>query len=277
MGHRGAHALTTNNHRGLAAAVVAGVFALSGVTSIGVAVTHQQNPPLPPLSAVDSPGLPASAVDSLGPLASAVDSLGLPAVAVNSLRPQTREPASASRRSRPANIAPQVVGPVLPASAPLALDIPVIDVHSPLLQHVGQTAEGELAVPAPGPHYGEAAWYRYSSAPGSLGPAVIVGHLDSAANGPSVFFRLGSLRPRDTVRIARADGSVAVFAVDDVRRYRKTQFPTRLVYGDTNHAALRLITCGGPIVGGHYRDNIVVLASLVRSIGSRPTIETSAG
>ena len=34
---------------------------------------------------------------------------------------------------------------------------------------------------------------------------------------------------------------------------------------NTNNAALRLITCGGPIEGGHYRDNIVVRASLVRS------------
>jgi hypothetical protein len=94
---------------------------------------------------------------------------------------------------------------------------------------------------------------------------VIVGHVDSAANGPSVFWRLGSLRPRDIVRVTRADGTVAVFLVDDVRRFRKTRFPSQLVYGNTNHAALRLITCGGPLEGGHYRDNIVVRASLVRA------------
>ena len=51
-----------------------------------------------------------------------------------------------------------------------------------------------------------------------------------------------------------------------VRRFRKSQFPTRLVYGNTDHAALRLITCGGPFdSAGHYRDNVVVLASLVAS------------
>jgi hypothetical protein len=33
-----------------------------------------------------------------------------------------------------------------------------------------------------------------------------------------VFYRLGSLRQHDTVLITRADGSVAIFAVDDVRR-----------------------------------------------------------
>ncbi len=80
-----------------------------------------------------------------------------------------------------------------------------------------------------------------------------------------MFFRLASLRPDDTVLITRADGSVAVFAVDQVRSYPKSSFPTQLVYGDTDRAALRLITCGGPIESnsGHHRDNIVVLASLV--------------
>jgi sortase (surface protein transpeptidase) len=157
-----------------------------------------------------------------------------------------------------------VVGPVLQRSLPVALAIPAIGVKTPL-QRLGQTPDGELAVPAPGPKYDWPGWYRYSPTPGSLGPSVIVGHVDSAANGPSVFWRLASLRPHDTVRVTRADGSVAVFAVDDVRRFRKTHFPSRLVYGNTNNAALRLITCGGPLEGGHYRDNIVVRASLVRA------------
>jgi len=84
-----------------------------------------------------------------------------------------------------------------------------------------------------------------------------------------VFFRLGSLHLNDAVLVTRADGSVAVFTIDGVRRYAKSSFPTQLVYGNTDHAALRLITCGGSIdpATGHYRDNVVVLASLVRVIG----------
>jgi hypothetical protein len=151
------------------------------------------------------------------------------------------------------------------ASEPVSLAIAAIGVKSPLSLHLGQTAQGTIEVPAPGPHYNEAAWYRYSPTPGALGPAVIVGHVDSAADGPSVFYKLGALRQHDKVRITRADGSVAVFAVDDVRRFQKSQFPTSLVYGNTDHAALRLITCGGPFDRdtGSYLDNIVVLASLV--------------
>jgi len=99
-----------------------------------------------------------------------------------------------------------------------------------------------------------------------IGATDVVFEIASADDGPSVFFRLGSLRPRDTVRITRTDGSTAVFAVDEVRRFHKAKFPTQLVYGNTNHAALRLITCAGPFDrdSGTYLDNIVVMASLVR-------------
>jgi sortase (surface protein transpeptidase) len=218
-------------HRGLVVTVVTGLLAAAGAVCIGVAVTHQ-DPPHPPEAAVRSPSAqPQSAVP--GPTA-------------------TPKPVTA------------VVGPVLAPSVPVSLTIPAIGVRTPL-QRLGQTADGSLEVPAPGPKYDYPGWYRYSPTPGSLGPSVIVGHVDSAANGPSVFWRLGNLRPRDTVRVARADGSVAIFVVDDVRRFRKTRFPSRLVYGNTDHAALRIITCGGPLEGGHYRDNIVVLASLVRA------------
>ncbi|HEV2088765.1 MAG TPA: class F sortase [Cryptosporangiaceae bacterium] len=229
---------TPGNHRGLAAAVVAGVLALSGTVSVGFALAEQRLPTQVPLAAADTDAVPTP-----GSL-----------------------PASQRPRAAPTSAAP--VGLVLPPSAPVALAVPAIGVKSRLL-HLGQTADGALEVPGPGPAYDQAAWYRYSPTPGVLGPAIISGHVDSAANGPSVFFRLGSLRPRDTIHVTRADGSVAVFAVDQVRRFHKKGFPTQLVYGDTDHAALRLITCGGEFDrrSGDYLDNIVVMASLVRSSG----------
>jgi hypothetical protein len=221
--------------RNLLVSVAAGVLAVSGATVIVVAVASQRHSPQPP----------PSAAGSLGP------SAGFAAIPV--------------ARSSPDQF-PNVVGPVLPSSKPVALDIPAIGVHSALL-YLGLTAQHTLQVPAPGPDYDKAGWYKYSSTPGSLGPAVIVGHVDSAALGPSVFFNLGDLRPGDEVRVIRADGVVAVFGVDGVRSYPKDDFPTQLVYGSTDHAALRLITCGGPFdqATGHYLDNIVVFASLVGS------------
>ena len=135
--------------------------------------------------------------------------------------------------------------------------------RSPLLQ-LGLAADGSLEVPQPGPHYDEAAWYTGSPTPGSTGPSVIEGHVDSAARGPSVFFKLGSLEPGETVLVTRRDGTTAVFTVNAVRRYAKDAFPTATVYANTDHSALRLITCGGSFdhATGHYRDNTVVFAHL---------------
>jgi sortase (surface protein transpeptidase) len=92
----------------------------------------------------------------------------------------------------------------------------------------------------------------------------LLGHVDSAKDGPSVFFRLGELRRGDRVAVTRADDSVAIFVVDEVHRYAKNDFPTDRVYGDIDHAGLRIITCGGAFddAAGHYLDNIVVFASL---------------
>ena len=136
-------------------------------------------------------------------------------------------------------------------------------VRTPLVL-LGLDAAGALEVPQ-GADYDRAGWYKHSPTPGSIGPAVIAGHVDSARRGPSVFFRLAALRKGDTVRVTRSDGTVAVFAVNAVRRFPKAQFPTRLVYGNTTEAALRLITCGGSFdsARGSYRDNIIVSATMV--------------
>ena len=80
-----------------------------------------------------------------------------------------------------------------------------------------------------------------------------------------MFFRLGEMRRGDRVAITRADGSIARFVVDEVQSFPKAAFPTERVYGDIDHAGLRILTCGGPFdsVSGHYLRNIVVFASLV--------------
>lgn len=220
--------LSRSGRRGLIATMGGFVFLVCGVALIGVAIASQRTPAAPPAS-----------VDT------AVEAEATP-VATN---------ASPAQKPLPAT---------LPRSRPVSMDIPAIDVHS-VVREVGRTADGALETPAPGPYYDDAAWYRHSPTPGSMGPAILLGHVDSAANGPSVFFRLGELRRGDRVSVTRADDKVAVFVVDEVHRYAKDNFPTETVYGDIDHAGLRIITCGGAFddAAGHYLDNVVVFASLV--------------
>lgn len=216
--------------RGGIVTVAAAVLLLTGTAIVGVAVASQTTLPTVP------------EVSGAGPRVAS-------AAAFPSLPERTSRSATAITLGR---------------SRPVVLDIPAIDVHS-VLRSVGRTPEGALETPAPGPYYDDAAWYRHSPTPGSLGPAILLGHVDSASNGPSVFFRLSELRPGDRISVGRADESVATFVVDDVRRYPKDDFPTEVVYGDIDHAGLRLLTCGGVFDAstGHYRDNIVVFASLI--------------
>lgn len=153
-------------------------------------------------------------------------------------------------------------GPSLRRSVPMALSIPAIGVRSRLLR-LGLNRDGTIAVPSLTTSAGLAAWYKYSPTPGQIGASLIEGHVDSYS-GPAVFYRLGALRPGDTVDVALADGITAIFRVTGVRQYRKDHFPDRIVYGGAGFAALRLITCGGAFdsATGHYLSSTVVFASL---------------
>jgi hypothetical protein len=211
-------------------AATAAVIALTGITLISMSIDFPDQPPQP-------------TADAFGVVVPrrAGDIGSDPAAPPTSQPEETDSPAS---------------------TPPIALDIPTISVHSDL-QYLGLTASGALEVPSY-PRYHDAAWYKYSSEPGSPGPAVIMGHVDSVQDGHSVFFNLGSLRPGDEILVTRFDGLIAVFAVDGVRSYPKDQFPTFLVYGHTDLASLRLITCGGRWNRARhsFEDNIIVFASL---------------
>ncbi|MFD0528478.1 sortase domain-bontaining protein [Kitasatospora arboriphila] len=108
-------------------------------------------------------------------------------------------------------------------------------------------------------------WYAASTAPGESGTAVLASHVDTA-DGPAVFYRLGTLHRGDQVEVVRADRTTAHFAVDGVEVYPKKDFPDRKVYGASPNAQLRLITCGGGFTRQHgYDGNVVVYAHLVRA------------
>jgi sortase (surface protein transpeptidase) len=148
----------------------------------------------------------------------------------------------------------------LPASAPVRLQIPALGVTSSVTE-VGLGRDGSLEVPDGARPVG---WYDGSVTPGQPGPAVLVGHVDWGGER-GAFYGLRELHPGDAVVVDRADGTAATFRVDRVERHDKDDFPSATVYGQIDHAGLRLVTCGGSFDegAGEYRDNVVVFASLV--------------
>jgi sortase (surface protein transpeptidase) len=155
---------------------------------------------------------------------------------------------------------PQRSGWTAPVATPASLTIPLIGVKTRLIT-LGLTSGGALQVPS---STTVAGWYTGSPRPGAIGPAIIVGHVDSLT-GPGVFYRLSELRVGDRVYVRRADGTLVEFRVTVVQTYLKDHFPSEAMYGPIPDAELRLITCGGAFdaATGHYLSNVVVYATEV--------------
>jgi Sortase domain len=160
-----------------------------------------------------------------------------------------------------AGVVPAGRAAVVPASSvPVSLRIPAMGV-SVSLSKLGLNADKSPQVPT---KYQEPGWYKLGPAPGMMGSAVILGHVDDK-KGPAVFYKLGSLKAGDKVDVSLANGAVAHFAVKAVETYLKAQFPSQKVYGSHGYRALQLVTCGGQFdkASGHYLSNVVAFTTLV--------------
>ena len=143
------------------------------------------------------------------------------------------------------------------APAPTAVRIPSIDVNASTVP-LGLQNDGTIEVPE---DFSQTGWWRDGPEPGEIGPAVILGHVDSY-DGPAVFFQLGQLAVGDPIHIDRADGSTVSYVVDRIEQHHKDSFPTTAVYGPTDGSELRLVTCGGTFDRDvrSYQDNLIVFA-----------------
>lgn len=136
---------------------------------------------------------------------------------------------------------------------PVRVSIPAIGLSARVVP-VGVNSARQLVMPDPS----VAGWYRQGPAPGALGAAVIVGHVDSD-EGPAVFYRLTGIRRGDTVQVERGDGSRSTFVISRVTVVDRRAFPSQAVYnGPTRGAAIRLITCTGPFdTNAGYLDTVI--------------------
>ncbi|MFE5766798.1 class F sortase [Streptomyces sp. NPDC056485] len=194
------------------------------------------------------------ALAALTGCAGAADAPALPPAPRIATAPATAPPDSAAPAA-PAPAAP------MPASEPVRVRIPAAGVDTGPLLKLGLAADGAVEVPsvADGDRIG---WYTKGVTPGETGPAVLIGHFDTA-RGPAVLRDVAKIHPGDEITVSRADGRSAVFRVRALEQVDKRSFPTAKVYGNTARPELRLITCGGEITDGHRPDNIIVYADLV--------------
>ena len=151
----------------------------------------------------------------------------------------------------------------LAGSDPAGLEVPSIGVRAGAVVELGLNEDRSLEVPGDAATIG---WYGRGASPGSAGPAVFASHVNYRGERGG-FAALADIESGDQVLVPRADGVTAVFVVDRVDAFPKSEFPTALVYGPTPRPEIRLITCGGTFDPGvrSYEDNVVVFGHLVEA------------
>jgi hypothetical protein len=141
---------------------------------------------------------------------------------------------------------------------PVRLRIPAIAVDAPVVPVGVRVGTDSMEIPLDVSVVG---WYRFSSQPGQAGSSVLIGHVDSKAQGAGALFRLRELMPGAAIVVRLVDGTAHRFTVIARRQYGKDALPLG-VFARSGRPILTLITCGGPFdyTTGHYLDNVVVFA-----------------
>ncbi len=157
------------------------------------------------------------------------------------------------------------------AAVPTRIRIPRLGVDASVLP-LGVDSDGRMDVPS---DVDEVGWYRHGPRPGEMGSAVLAAHIDSAGQGPGVFFRLGVLGQGDVIEIEDDEGGLSRFVVRAVAIIPKDELPLERVFARSGTSVLTLVTCGGGFSRSQrsYDSNIVVVAVPVeapRDEGSDP-------
>ncbi|MFD8014682.1 class F sortase [Streptomyces sp. NPDC058955] len=183
------------------------------------------------------------------------------ALAGCSAGPGATPPTPPARIAETAAPAPTATSAALARSLPVRVQLPAAGVDARDILELGLNADGTVEVPSV-EQADRIGWYGKGVTPGETGPAVLIGHFDTA-RGPAVLKDVSKVRAGDEITVTREDGTAAVFRVRELEQVDKDAFPTRKVYGDTRRPELRIVTCGGELVDGHRPDNIILYADLV--------------
>jgi LPXTG-site transpeptidase (sortase) family protein len=148
-----------------------------------------------------------------------------------------------------------------PDYSPWVLSIPSLSLNA-AVQNVGTNPDGYMSTPTKPEDVG---WFETGVKPGSVGNAVIAGHLNSGRNKPAVFQNLHKLKPGDSVYIIENNKKLS-FKVTDVQTYHKDDAPLDKIFGKTTESHLNLITCDGSWDKAQkdYDKRLVVYTELIR-------------
>lgn len=143
------------------------------------------------------------------------------------------------------------------ASHPTQILIPAIGVNSYVVE-VGVNARGEMDVPDGNTL--NVGWYKYGTAPGEIGSAVMDAHVYAA------FKKLKNAQIGNRIYVVNGRGEIREFKIVSSKVYPRAQVPMETIFTDASGAYLNLITCEGRYSAkdATYTHRRVVYAELVQ-------------
>ena len=170
-------------------------------------------------------------------------------------------PAVAAAEPAPAPAVELAPAPPEALPPPVRLVIPKLGVDA-AVETRGVGADGVSQTPAD-PH--DVAWYDFSSRPGENGIALFAAHKDWYGIGPTVFYRLATLRAGDQIEVRSQDGKLRAFRVNEAFDVDPASRAGDLMTGTAG--SIVLYTCDGAFdtVKGEYTRRFVVKAEPILS------------
>ncbi|MGS0687319.1 class F sortase [Nakamurella sp. GG22] len=160
--------------------------------------------------------------------------------------------------AEPAGTTPSAVATIGP---PTRILVPVLGVDAPV---DGVLNQGGVLDPPDDPS--RVGWWISSPPAGaSAGSTVVVGHVDSAADGPGAFYSLAELPAGSEISVVTAGGGTVGYRVKAREVYTKSESLPAGLFAFDGPPRLVLITCGGEFDRdtGSYEENVVVIAEPV--------------
>jgi LPXTG-site transpeptidase (sortase) family protein len=113
-------------------------------------------------------------------------------------------------------------------------------------------------------HSADTGWYKNGPIPGTVGSAVIAGHLNGPDMEPGVFARLDQLKKGDSIQIFDEKGQVTFFEVRETKVYSFSEHPQEVFFSQEG-IHLNLITCMGNWnrIHNQFTKRLVVFADKV--------------
>lgn len=163
-------------------------------------------------------------------------------------------PAPAVKNS-PAEAAPVEIPSTIGTQAPDLLSVPALGISATIV--TSPLRNNALVIPS-SQYVGE--YTEGTPLTGTEGTTLLVGHVNFPDGSMGAMGPITYAKPGQIINASDGTGRIHAYRIATVATYVKQALPDE-VFATTGPRRLVLVTCGGPVINGYYRDNVVVTAT----------------